>query len=61
MSGYAATNGAAYERSVGRWSRKLADAMLEALALPPGLAVLDAGCGTGARAGRSPNNAPAYF
>ncbi|NBQ74859.1 MAG: class I SAM-dependent methyltransferase, partial [Acetobacteraceae bacterium] len=48
MSGYAATNGAAYERSMGRWSRKLADAMLEALALPRGLSVLDAGCGTGA-------------
>jgi len=46
---------------MGRWSRKLADAMLDVLALPPGLAVLDAGCGTGARAGRSPNNAPAYF
>jgi hypothetical protein len=27
MSGYAATNGAAYERSMGRWSRKLADAL----------------------------------
>ena len=50
MSGYAATNGAAYERSMGRWSRKLADAMLDALALPRGIAVLDAGCGTGALA-----------
>ena len=50
MSGYAATNGAAYERSMGRWSRKLADAMLDALALPRGMAVLDAGCGTGALA-----------
>ena len=50
MSGYAATNGAAYERSMGRWSRKLADAMLDALALPRGSAVLDAGCGTGALA-----------
>jgi trans-aconitate methyltransferase len=48
VSGYAATNGAAYERSMGRWSRKLAEAMLDALALTPGLAVLDAGCGTGA-------------
>lgn len=50
MSGYAATNGAAYERSMGRWSRKLADVMLDALALPGGMAVLDAGCGTGALA-----------
>lgn len=50
MSGYAATNGAAYERSMGRWSRKLADVMLDALALPHGIVVLDAGCGTGALA-----------
>jgi trans-aconitate methyltransferase len=50
VSGYAATNGAAYERSMGRWSRKLADPMLDALALPRGSAVLDAGCGTGALA-----------
>jgi len=50
VSGYAATNGAAYERSMGRWSRKLADAMLDALALPRSLSVLDAGCGTGALA-----------
>ncbi|MFN7258144.1 MAG: hypothetical protein ACK5TI_01660 [bacterium] len=43
MSGYAATNGAAYERSMGRWSRKLADVMLDALALPHRIVVLDAG------------------
>ena len=41
MSGYAATNGAAYERSMGRWSRKLADVMLDALALPGGLSSPD--------------------
>jgi len=35
---------------MGRWSRKLADAMLDALALPRSLSVLDAGCGTGALA-----------
>jgi trans-aconitate methyltransferase len=50
VSGYAATNGAAYERSMGRWSRKLADAMVDALPLPEGAAMLDAGCGTGALA-----------
>lgn len=48
MSGYVATDAAAYERSMGRWSRRLAEAFLDALPLPKGAAVLDAGCGTGA-------------
>ena len=48
MSGYVATDAQAYERSMGRWSRMLADRFLDALPLPPGAAVLDAGCGTGA-------------
>jgi SAM-dependent methyltransferase len=47
MAAYVATSAEAYERSMGRWSARLAEAMLDALALPPGLAVLDAGCGTG--------------
>ncbi|BDG70795.1 class I SAM-dependent methyltransferase [Roseomonas fluvialis] len=50
MSGYVATDGQAYERSMGRWSRRLAEPFLDALALPPGGTVLDAGCGTGALA-----------
>ncbi|MBR0679545.1 class I SAM-dependent methyltransferase [Roseomonas eburnea] len=50
MAAYVATSAEAYERSMGRWSRKLADAVLDALALPRGAAVLDAGCGTGALA-----------
>ena len=50
MSGYAATDGQAYERSMGRWSRRLAEPFLDAVALPRGAAVLDAGCGTGALA-----------
>lgn len=50
MSGYVATDGGAYERSMGRWSRRLAEPFLDALALPRGAAVLDAGCGTGALA-----------
>lgn len=58
MAAYVATDGDAYERSMGRWSRKLAEAFLDACALPPGAAVLDAGCGTGALAaaiaGRDP-------
>lgn len=45
---YVATSADAYERSMGRWSSRLAEAMLDALALPVGAAVLDAGCGTGA-------------
>jgi SAM-dependent methyltransferase len=41
-------NTAAYEAYMGRWSRPVADAVLAWLALPPGLAWLDVGCGTGA-------------
>jgi len=48
VSGYVATAPAAYERSMGRWSARLADAVLDLLGLPRGAAVLDAGCGTGA-------------
>lgn len=58
MAGYVATRPDAYEQSMGRWSRRLAGAMLDALDLPRGAAVLDAGCGTGALAeaiaGRDP-------
>jgi trans-aconitate methyltransferase len=50
VSGYVATDAGAYERSMGRWSRRLAEPFLDAVALPPGAAVLDAGCGTGALA-----------
>jgi trans-aconitate methyltransferase len=50
VSGYVATDSGAYERSMGRWSRRLADPFLDAVALPRGAAVLDAGCGTGALA-----------
>ena len=37
-----------YEAYMGRWSRPVAAAALAWLALPPGLAWLDVGCGTGA-------------
>jgi trans-aconitate methyltransferase len=50
VTGFVATDAEAYERSMGRWSRRLAEPFLDALALPPGVAVLDAGCGTGALA-----------
>jgi len=50
MSGYVATDAAAYERSMGRWSRMLATEFARECSLPPGAAVLDVGCGTGALA-----------
>jgi ubiquinone/menaquinone biosynthesis C-methylase UbiE len=42
------TDGEAYERRMGRWSAVVGKSFLEWLALPKGLAWLDAGCGTGA-------------
>ena len=42
------TNTNAYEAIMGRWSSPAAQVALEWLALPPGLAWLDVGCGTGA-------------
>jgi SAM-dependent methyltransferase len=42
------TDGTAYEAYVGRWSRRVAREFLSWLALPPGSAWLDVGCGTGA-------------
>lgn len=41
----------AYERYIGRWSRPVATAFLDWLAVPPGRRWLDVGCGTGALAG----------
>lgn len=38
----------AYDRYIGRWSRQVAASFLDWLALPPGLAWADVGCGTGA-------------
>ncbi|WP_424811153.1 class I SAM-dependent methyltransferase [Roseococcus sp. YIM B11640] len=48
MSAYIATDAVAYEHSMGRWSRALAEPFLDVLDLRPGAKVLDAGCGTGA-------------
>lgn len=42
------TDGAAYERMMGRWSRAAGEVFLDWLALPPRLSWLDVGCGTGA-------------
>ncbi len=41
-------SGTDYEPYVGRWSRRVAVEFLNWLALPPGLAWADVGCGTGA-------------
>ena len=42
------TDGAAYERLMGRWSRAVGEVYLDWLSLPDGLRWLDVGCGTGA-------------
>ena len=42
------TSGEAYERYVGRWSRRVAPEFLDWLAIPAGRAWLDIGSGTGA-------------
>lgn len=42
------TDGAAYERMMGRFSRAAGEVFLDWLDLPPGLNWLDVGCGTGA-------------
>lgn len=42
------TDGQAYERLIGRWSRAAGAVFLDWLSLPKGLDWLDVGCGTGA-------------
>src|ERR1700722_13417104 len=42
------TDGEAYERRMGRWSRLVSEVFLAWLALPNGLRWLDVGCGNGA-------------
>ena len=42
------TDGEAYERLMGRWSRLVGDVFLDWLAVPRGLRWLDVGCGNGA-------------
>ncbi len=56
---YVATNGDVYERSMGRWSRRLAGVFCDALDLPAEGHVLDAGCGTGALSEALTARAPA--
>jgi len=42
------TDGAAYERLMGRWTVRVGEVFLQWLALPKGLRWLDVGCGNGA-------------
>lgn len=42
------TDGAAYDRMMGRWSQIAGEAFLDWLAMPTGLRWLDVGCGNGA-------------
>ena len=48
--GYQATDGAAYQVFLGRWTERFADALLGLLEIPPDGALLDVGCGTGSLA-----------
>ncbi len=48
--GYQATDGAAYQVFLGRWTQRLANALLRVLEIPPDGALLDVGCGTGSLA-----------
>jgi ubiquinone/menaquinone biosynthesis C-methylase UbiE len=47
-SNFHASDGAAYEFWLGRWSRRLADLFLDFVEFPEAGELLDVGCGTGA-------------
>jgi SAM-dependent methyltransferase len=58
LSTYHASDGAAYERFLGRWTSRLAEPFIEFARLPPDGDVLDAGCGTGSVAVELARNRP---
>src|SRR3984893_6675484 len=49
-SSYHATDGAAYEVFLGRWTRRLAQPLLDFAEFPDAGRLLDVGCGTGSLA-----------
>ena len=49
-STYHATDGAAYEVFLGRWTRRLAEPLLDFAGFPAAGRLLDVGCGTGGMA-----------
>jgi SAM-dependent methyltransferase len=49
-SSYHATDGTAYEVFLGRWTRRLAEPLLDFAAFPGASRLLDVGCGTGSLA-----------
>ena len=49
-STYTATDAAAYERLMGRWSGRLAELLIDFAGIASGDRVLDVGCGTGSLA-----------
>src|ERR1700719_2292382 len=49
-SSYTATDAAAYEQLMGRWSNRLAEELIAFAGVAPSDRVLDAGCGTGSLA-----------
>ena len=55
---YRASDGAAYDRFLGRWSRRLAGPFIDFARLPPYGPVLDVGCGTGSLAAMLTVRAP---
>jgi SAM-dependent methyltransferase len=50
VSGYRASDGAAYETFLGRWTGRLADALLDFAEFPDAGDLVDVGCGTGSLA-----------
>jgi SAM-dependent methyltransferase len=58
-SGYHASDGAAYERFLGRWTEHLAMELSDFAGLPDDGPVLDVGCGTGALAAEIARRHPA--
>jgi SAM-dependent methyltransferase len=55
---YRASDGAAYDWFLGRWTQRLAEPFIDFADMPPDGPVLEVGCGTGSLAGRIANRMP---